>query len=362
MNIRKFWRLSCLTVASLFWASCGSDSNPQFAVVQSTNPDSSADAFGDSSSSETALPEESSSSVTEENTSSSDVGVSSSSETAPPSSSADVPPASSSEAAAISSAEVASSASAASYVLAKDPSVTCKDSTYKRSNCPEDTRALTCDDYKIWLGAEKSLSQKILTEWENKLQSCGAIREPEPVYGIVTPVCYPSAFYDAPMIKCSNGSLFKSYKIDGNLVYGSEDEYNEAHGVFPEDLVKNCPQSEFALFTDVLADVQTTLYEKLSKQLEEDSTLTEKGKEYLESLLDNEKKTLKGPFSPYLPVDYTSDDWLLKEKSSYWFSGYIAKFKTCEDSPSKTENYLKIRGMILAEALDLISKNVKAAN
>ena len=72
MNIRKFWRLSCLTVASLFWASCGSDSNPQFAVVQSTNPDSSADAFGDSSSSETALPEESSSSVTEENTSSSD--------------------------------------------------------------------------------------------------------------------------------------------------------------------------------------------------------------------------------------------------------------------------------------------------
>ena len=164
------------------------------------------------------------------------------------------------------------------------------------------------------------------------------------------------------MIKCSNGSLFKSYKIEGNLVYESEDEYNEAHGIFPEDLVKNCPQSEFSLFTDVLTDVQTTLYEKLSKQLEEDSTLTEKGKEYLESLLDNEKKTLKGPFSPYLPVDYTSDEWLLKEKSSCWFSGYIAKFKTCEDgTPSKTENYLKIRGMILAEALDLISKNVKAA-
>ena len=351
MNIRKFWRLSSLTVASLFWASCSDSNSDAMATLgpQSLNPESSSDVNGSSPSAEPA-----SSSATVE---------SGSPEAAPPSSSADVPPASSSDALAISSAEVASSASAASYVLAKDPSVTCKDSTYKRSNCPEDTRALTCDDYKIWLGAEKSLSQKILTEWENKLQSCGAIREPEPVYGIVTPVCYPSAFYDAPMIKCSNGSLFKSYKIDGNLVYGSEDEYNEAHGVFPEDLVKNCPQSEFALFTDVLADVQTTLYEKLSKQLEEDSTLTEKGKEYLESLLDNEKKTLKGPFSPYLPVDYTSDDWLLKEKSSYWFSGYIAKFKTCEDgTPSKTENYLKIRGMILAEALDLISKNVKAAN
>jgi len=346
MNIRKFWRLSCLTVASLFWTSCTDSNSDAMATLgpQSLSPESSS----------------ANSSAVE--SSSAEAPAMSSAETAPPSSSADVPPASSSDALAISSAEVASSASVASYVLAKDPSVTCKDSTYKRSNCPEDTRAFTCSDYKIWLGNEKSLSQKILTEWENKLQSCGAIREPEPVYGIVTPVCYPSAFYDAPMIKCSNGSLFKSYKIDGNLVYGSEDEYNEARGIFPEDLVKNCPQSEFALFTDVLADVQTTLYEKLSKQLEEDSTLTEKGKEYLEGLLDNEKKTLKGPFSPYLPVDYTSDEWLLKEKSSYWFSGYIAKFKTCDDgTPSKTENYLKIRGMILAEALDLISKNVKAA-
>ena len=62
MNIRKFWRLSCLTVASLFWASC-SESNPQFPIAQSANPDSSADAngegFGDESSSSAVAPESS---------------------------------------------------------------------------------------------------------------------------------------------------------------------------------------------------------------------------------------------------------------------------------------------------------------
>ena len=42
MNIRKFWRLSCLTVASFFWASC-TESNPQFPMAQAANPDSSAD-------------------------------------------------------------------------------------------------------------------------------------------------------------------------------------------------------------------------------------------------------------------------------------------------------------------------------
>ena len=138
MNIRKFWRLSCLTVASIFWTSCTDSNSDVMATLgpQSLNPESSSDVNGSSPSTESA-----SSPATVE---------SSSSEAAQPSSSADVPPASSSEAAAISSAEVASSSSVASYVLARDPSVTCKDSTYKRSNCPEDTRAFTCDDYKIW--------------------------------------------------------------------------------------------------------------------------------------------------------------------------------------------------------------------
>ena len=222
MNIRKFWRLSCLTVASLFWASCGSDSNPQFAVVQSTNPDSSADAFGDSSSSETALPEESSSSVTEENTSSSDVGVSSSSEAAMSSSSVE----------SSSSADVTESSSSSEpvkYLMARDTSVTCVEGSYKRSNCPETTHSPTCDDYKKYLGKDTSLSQKILTEWEDKLQSCGSIQEMAPVYGIVSSGCYPTSYYDAPMIVCSDTRTYRNgYKIEGNLFYTSDEEYDIA--------------------------------------------------------------------------------------------------------------------------------------
>ena len=103
MNIRKFWRLSCLTVASLFWASC-SESNPQFPIAQSANPDSSADANGgglgdeSSSSADAPVPPSSSSTVSE---------LSSSSETPSLGSS--------------SSSIAGSSSSAASYILARHP-------------------------------------------------------------------------------------------------------------------------------------------------------------------------------------------------------------------------------------------------
>ena len=48
MNIRKFWRFCCLSVASFFWASC-SDSNPEIFAPQISQPDSASDVSGNSS-------------------------------------------------------------------------------------------------------------------------------------------------------------------------------------------------------------------------------------------------------------------------------------------------------------------------
>jgi len=352
MNIRKFWRLSCLTVASLFWASC-SESNPHFPIAQSANPDSSADAIDGNSSSDAALSESSSSSVAEENISSSDRGASSSSDAAMSSSNVE-------SSSSVDASSASSSSETVKYVLARDTSVTCEKSSYKRDNCPEPSYSPTCDDYKTYLGKDTTVSEKLLTSWEEKLKSCGAIREPEPVYGIVSPVCVPVMFYDAPMFKCSNNMTYKNYKLENNLVYTSSEEYDEAHGIFPEDLVKSCKQDEFALFTDILADVQKKLYEVVSGRLMEDIARPEAEQNYLESLLDRENKTLKGPFSPYLPASYKSDSWLIKEKSSAWFTGYVAKTKACEGGdPATTEIYQQKYDAILAECLELIEKNSK---
>ncbi|WP_295067926.1 hypothetical protein [uncultured Fibrobacter sp.] len=356
MNIRKFWRLSCLTVASLFWASCGSDSNPQFAVAQSTNPDSSADAFGDSSSSETAFPEESSSSVTEENTSSSEGVASSSSDAAMSSSNIE----------SSSSADVTESSSSSEpvkYLMARDTSVTCVEGTYKQSNCPETTHSPTCDDYKKYLGKDTSLSQKILTEWEDKLQSCGSIQEMAPVYGIVSSGCYPTSYYDAPMIVCSDTRTYRNgYKIEGNLFYTSDEEYDIAHGIYPEDWVKSCKQDGFALFPDILADVQKKLYEVVSGKLLEDVVRSESEQKYLNGLLDHENKTLKGLYEPYFSADIDADVFLLKDYTKHWFNGFIAKTKACADgTPEITKRYQDMYDAILAECLEIIEKKSKAA-
>jgi hypothetical protein len=249
--------------------------------------------------------------------------------------------------------------------MARDTSVTCVEGSYKRSNCPETTHSPTCDDYKKYLGKDTSLSQKILTEWEDKLQSCGSIQEMAPVYGIVSPSCYPTMYYDAPMIECSDTRTYKSgYKIDGNLFYTSEQEYNEAHGIFPEDLVKSCKQEDFALFTDILADVQKALYERVVKNIEENTALAEAQKDYLKTLIDTENKTLKGKFTPYFSDEngysYSRE---LAIASRNWFTGFIAKTKTCADgTPEITKRYQDMYDAILAECLEIIEKNSKAAN
>ncbi|SIO13320.1 hypothetical protein [Fibrobacter sp. UWB11] len=343
MNIRKFWRLTCLTVASLFWASC-SDSNPQFPMSPSANPDSSSDA-NESSSSEL-----------------------SSSAVAPESSSSDSPPQSSSSESASSSSGVESSSShspissssSAEYVLARDPSVSCEKVRQQVSICAKE---YSCDELKTILEKKQSVSEKLLSSWEEELESCEGISEMSPaVYGC-SPCCSTKLF---SKMWCSNGDTYAHYVTDENKkVYTSIQEYNEIQGIVPENLTESCPQGEYALFVDVLADVQTTLYEKLSKQLEENSSLTEKGKAYLERLLDQEKKALKGFLYPYL-FDYYEDSgygYKMKQASKNWFNGYIAKTKTCEDgTPVITERYQQKYDAILAECIEIIENEVKAAS
>ena len=337
MNIRKFWRLCCLTVASFFWASCGSDVNPQIPMPSPANPDSSSD-LNESSSSE-----ESSSSVASESSSSEVLAVSSA------------------EVESSSSHSPISSSSSAEYVLARDPSVSCEKVWQQVSICAKE---YSCDELKTILEKKQSVSEKLLSSWEEELESCEGISEMSPaVYGC-SPCCSTKLFFK---MWCSNGDTYAHYVTDENKkVYTSIQEYNEIQGIVPENLTESCPQGEYALFVDVLADVQTTLYEKLSKQLEENSSLTEKGKAYLERLLDQEKKALKGYLYPYLFDYYEDSDWYgykMEQASKNWFNGYIAKTKTCEDgTPVITERYQQKYDAILAECIEIIENEVKAAS
>ena len=364
MNIRKFWRLTCLTVASLFWASC-SDSNPQFPAVQSANPDSSADAngggFSENSSSSAASLESSSSEITSQSSSSENPALSSS---AVESSSSAVNSSSSNGSSSSSSARI--------YALARDPSVTCE----KIEDLVPNPRFSysACDKYQKWLSSDMTISEKILTEWEEKLQSCEAIPEMSPaVYGIEPTVSYPTVIMKTSY-KCSNDSTYENYVLDENLIYTSSQEYNEAHGISSssapessssaEDLVKSCAQGEFALFVDILAEVQKKLYEVVSEKLMQDIARPESVQKYLEGLLDRENKTLKGRLAPYMLSDYHNDyyGWAMSNKTDLWFNGYIAKTKTCEDgTPVITERYKEKYDAILAECLEIIEKEIKTA-
>ena len=178
MNLRRVLRLTCLTAASFFWASCGDDSSSQSSAPdpEIPEPDSSAGASNDNklsseSSKNTAL---SSAEPLEES--------------------------SSSESVEMSSAEVASSSSEASdgssssvtgYVLAKDSSVTCEEEKYRDAACCS-TKDLTCDDYKRYLASDTTISEKLLSEWEDKLESCEAIQEPVVLYGVMFGLSTPA--------------------------------------------------------------------------------------------------------------------------------------------------------------------------
>ena len=319
------------------------------------NPDSSADAngegFGDESSSSTAVPE----------SSSSDSAMQSSSSDAPVLSSSAVE-SSSSEISNSSSSNVSSSSSVPLYALARDTSVSCSVKWYTVSLCENE---YSCDELKTILGKKQSVSEKLLSSWEEKLESCEAISEDSGTLYGVGPCVSTRMKY---VMNCSNDSSYSHYQVDQKLVYTSTQEYNEAHGIVPEDLVESCPQGDYALFIDVLADVQKVLYEKWVKRLEEDSTLTEEAKMYLEGLLDHEKKALNSSLAPYLPngIDLYNPrmyGFEMKRASKHWFNGFIAKTEACENASSvTTETYQQKYDAILAECIEIIENKVNGVS
>lgn len=372
MNVRRFCRLCCMTVASLFWASCGGDSSSPSAPGN-PEPGSSTDTEGNSSSSEILGV-----SSSEEPSSSEQIQSSSSSEAASLSSAEDLSSgeiSSSSSAESFSSSETASSSSSAKvFKLASDNSVTCEKGYKTVSACPSSGTSYDCMDYQKFLATDTTVSEKILNAWEEKLESCGAILENVALYGIIAPVC--TGVMSIPEYKCSNGSSYTRGVEDGDIFYTSRDEYNVAHGISSssaeessssqvEDLVQNCPHGDFALFADVLAEVQKEIYERISLKLNDPGqSLTEAQKQFYEGLLDRENKKLKGNLSPYLD-EYENDvmHTSLSYESKNWFNGYIAKTKTCSDgTPVTTERYQDLYDKILKECLDKLDRALSQIN
>ncbi|WP_297701835.1 hypothetical protein [uncultured Fibrobacter sp.] len=358
MNIRRFVRLGSLSVASLFWASCGSDSSSQVSASLAPEPDSSADAVKSSSSEEESA---NSSATSAEESSSSEQPTSSSAEIA---SSADEESSSSDEEIS-SSSEATSSSSEELLRLARDTSVTCSTFQKVEEFCPTSSEPYySCTDLQEFLKKDTTVSEKILDAWEEKLMSCDAYPRDEPLYGIISRVC---PHYAVAYLKCSDGKTYKLYKNEDGLAYTTEKEYYATHSsssvaesssssAEPEDLVTNCPQDSFAVFADILADVQKELYEIFAKELDENDALPEAKKAYLASILDREKKTMNGNLFPYYSAgeNYNIEHTQVYN-SEYWFEGYIAKLKTCAGGePETTALYRETYDEILQECLGLI--------
>lgn len=361
MTIHRILRLLCLTVAGFFWTSCG-DSN-------SSTGANGADAGDEPESSSEKQPQTSSSAEPE----SSDVA----------------PESSSSDATSSSSNQIESSSSAKQYILASDSSVTCAKEKSTYSTCKNTSASLSsysCMELQDFLKKDTSVTEKVLLAWEEKLESCGAVSMPVAVYGVFYDPCANAPTYTKVEMKCSNGVYYPDYKVDGDLVYKNIEEYNAAHGIssssatessssavessssVQEDLVQNCPHDEFALFADILADVQGALYEKIVKNLEENTELSEAQKTYLEGILDRENKKLKGNFAPYLEGNFPVEETTLDDfgpggaSSANWFSGYIARQQTCADgTPQITELYKEKYDAIYEEALELLNSQVNKA-
>ena len=222
-----------------------------------------------------------------------------------------------------------------------------------------------------FLKKDTTVSEKILNKWEEMLESCGAIRvmEAQPVYGIIYPVC---PYIMSTYLKCSDGKTYQEYASEDGIAYVTKKEYDETHSSSsvaessssseePEDMVTNCPQDTFVLFTDILKDVQADMYEKITWFIDSDSGLTESVKTYYESVLDRENRTLKGRFAPYLAdgnYDPADEGGTLKRESEFWFSGYIPKTQTCADgTPEITERYTHLFERIESECFERLDLN-----
>ena len=346
MNIRRVIRLSCLSVMGFFWASCGSDSDSSTGVTgvnPGLEPESSSDALGTVSSDS----EQTSSSSSEEQVPESSSGL-------------DLTQSSSSDG--------VSSSSGEQLRLAQDPSITCSTFQFLEERCSGSTEPYySCMDLQEFLKKDTTVSEKILNKWEEKLFSCGAVQEPVTVYGVVSRVC---PHYQVTYLKCSDGKNYSLYAQEGDVAYVTEKEYYETHSSssvaesssssVPEDLVTNCPRDSFAMFVDVLADVQKGLYEEIVKELDKNDTLPEAKRAFLDSIINREEKTLRGNLYPYQMGQYYGLEYVsLKYDSECWFNGYIAKTKTCADgTPEMTELYREKYEDIFWECLNLIEKQL----
>lgn len=345
MNIRRIIRLSCLSVMGFFWASCGSDSDSSTGAPllnPGTDPDSSSDALLQTSSS------------------------------AEPNSADAVPESSSSDDAVTSSSDVEESSSSndGRVKLSRDPSVTCTVKYTLGNDClssGSSEPSYSCMQLQEFLAKDTTVSQKILDKWEEKLMSCGAVQEPEPVYGIVYTTCQHVVI--SYLDDCTDGKRYDLYGQDDGIAYITKAEYDEVHSSssvaessssVPEDLVTNCPQDSFAMFVDVLADVQKGLYEEIVKELDKNDTLPEAKRAFLDSIINREEKTLRGNLYPYQRGQYYGLEYVsLKYDSECWFNGYIAKTKTCADgTPEMTELYREKYEDIFWECLNLIEKQL----
>ncbi|MDD5941223.1 hypothetical protein [Fibrobacter sp.] len=372
MNIRNVWRLCCVSVASLFWASCGSDTSTQAPVPEVNDLDSP-----ESSSAEPASSEQSptsSSSLESAPVSSESQPLSSAEEGS--SSSIDEP--GSSESLESSSSKESSSSSSEPLVLARDSSVTCSKIDDYESVCGSTTTSskLSCMDLQEFLKADTAVSWMTFKKWEDDLEKCGAIEESVALYGVIYNPC--NSYRTVTKLKCSDGLTYKWFKEEDGVVYTSEEEYNKAKGIssssvaesssseaesssssLPKDYVQ-CSEDGFALFADILAEVQKEIYQRMSDALENpDSGLTDAQKEFYEDLLDRENKKLKGNLSPYYMDDYQYDIMYtsLKYDSKHWFNGYIAKTYTCVGGTLKTnEHYQEKYDNILKECLNIINQ------
>lgn len=349
MNIRRIIRLSCLSVMGFFWASCGSDSDSSTGAPllnPGTDPDSSSDALLQTSSS--AEPN--------------------SADAVPESSSSDVAQSSSSD------VEESSSSNDGRVKLSRDPSVTCTVKYTLGNGClssGSSEPSYSCMQLQEFLAKDTTVSQKILDKWEEKLMSCGAVQEPETVYGIVYTTCQHVVI--SYLDDCTDGKRYDLYGQDDGIAYITKAEYDEVHSsssvaesssssAQPEDLVTNCPQDSFALFVDILADVQKEVYGKIVKVLDENDTLLEVQRVFLDSIINREKETLRGNLFPYYwaNYDYEAEYVSLKYESNYWFDGYVAKTRACaEGTPETTALYREKYDGILQECLDLINKKLE---
>ena len=243
MNIRKHWKRLLLTTTALFWASCTSENDNVFPTIgqdmsSAVEPGASSDSNIESSSENAA---ESSSS---ENTS----GTSSSEASAPSSSSVD---------------ESSSSAGPLGpYKLARDSSVTCKDSADFIYGCMG--RIGKKSPYEIMneLENNKFNTLKTLEKMEE------AIIEEFGEIGLLYGCNFSSI--GTKLYKCSNDSIYSqnTHKIRDSLLY-SNDEYYEKYYEKPSPL---CQKRDF------VCSHFPPCYNY--------------NKEFIEDILENDKKTL----------------------------------------------------------------------